>query len=72
MKDHPAAPAGERFLVHRHNRQSRAAMQPGVREGDRHFHPETIDRHRRLARVEGEINQDGGRTASLIGDLDVL
>ena len=61
MKDDPATPARQRFLMHRDDRHTGATMQPGMREGDRHFHSKAIDRDRRLARMESEIDQNRHR-----------
>ena len=58
MKDDATTPAGQRFLMHRHDRQTGAAVQPGVGEGDRHLHSKAIDRDAWLARMEGEVDQN--------------
>src|SRR5678815_4405627 len=58
VKDDATTSAGQGFLMHRHDRQTGAAVQPGVGEGDRHLHSKAIDRDAWLARMEGKIDQN--------------
>ena len=58
MKHDSTAAAGQRFLVDRHDRHPGAAMKPGMGVGDRCLHPEHVDHHRGLPRVQGEIDEN--------------